>query len=684
MRTSHGRRIGTAVLALLLLGSASTLQAQQRPVNSDGAYDYEGRDPGPVPMRLRHFEGTVTVQRASVGETSEAIPNLPLEAGDRLWTEQHGRAELMLSDGSFLWIGEGTTLDLVALDDGTGSGTILRLWSGAAIAYRPDVAGLAPLRIDGSDSIAIMDRPGLSRVDWDDEQRLWLSVFEGEATLSAGGIYEAVRGGEQAYTEPGTAPSQAGQFSTASLDDFGDWQQSRWYGYAETTRHVAQRDYIPAAVRPHATELETGGSWFYYDDFGSYAWRPTVAVGWSPYNHGRWVWGYGGWTWVPRANWGWATAHYGRWHHLPAQGWVWFPGRVCRPAWVSWYVGYGHVGWSPIGYYNRPFISINLWFGGSWGYGNGYHGGYSYKYPTHYTNGGRAVAGRGYARGGDSSRGWTLIDAADFGRGDPVRRAVRRDSLPSSAARSAITMNGNLRQRSVAALAAGRRGLATDRTAAGRGVGIAGAVPDRTLTSRSSAGSTAAQTDRGTRGAISRDPAGRNLGPGGRTAGDRGASTRGTLTRPPGSTPAGDSVRDRVLGRASSASRPSAGRPSISRRSTSSRPSISSRPSTSARPPAVSRPSSTGRGAIGSRPSGGGATSPSRPTITRRSTGSRPGGVTGGRPTGGSRPGSAVGGRPSVGSRPAGRPAGVSRGSSAGRSSGRSAVSRGRGGKKRR
>jgi len=51
-----------------------------------------------------------------------------------------------------------------------------------------------------------------------------------------------------------------------------------------------------------------------------------VAVGWSPYVYGRWVWiSPYGWTWVSSEPWGWYPYRCGYWLTDPAYGWVWSP-----------------------------------------------------------------------------------------------------------------------------------------------------------------------------------------------------------------------------------------------------------------------------------------------------------------------------------------------------------------------
>ena len=109
--------------------------------------------------------------------------------------------------------------------------------------------------------------------------------------------------------------------------------------------------------RSHAPQMDVGffyeelspyGDWVYTRDFG-WAWFPRdVRPSWRPYNDGRWVNSDFGWTWASYEPYGWATYHYGRWALDPRYGWIWVPGTIWGPAWVSWQHGGGYVGWAPL------------------------------------------------------------------------------------------------------------------------------------------------------------------------------------------------------------------------------------------------------------------------------------------------------------------------------------------------
>jgi len=94
-----------------------------------------------------------------------------------------------------------------------------------------------------------------------------------------------------------------------------------------------------------------------------YIWKPSanLAVGISagetqaaptpayvPYTNGEWVSTTEGWYFKAPTPHEEIVHHYGRWMNSPSLGWVWVPGRVRSPAWVSWREDDNYVAWTPI------------------------------------------------------------------------------------------------------------------------------------------------------------------------------------------------------------------------------------------------------------------------------------------------------------------------------------------------
>ena len=132
------------------------------------------------------------------------------------------------------------------------------------------------------------------------------------------------------------------------------------------------------------------GAWETDPQYGA-VWYPTVGADWRPYTAGYWH-AYGPesqWLWVGRDPFGWPTHHYGRWGMNNGGRWYWMPGRQWAPAWVSWSVGPGYIGWSPLGNHDRP---VRAWD--------------TLSQP------------RGVYPGGtlDPSRAWTVVPSDHFGQ----------------------------------------------------------------------------------------------------------------------------------------------------------------------------------------------------------------------------------------------------------------------------
>ncbi len=100
-------------------------------------------------------------------------------------------------------------------------------------------------------------------------------------------------------------------------------------------------DFFFGRLRPY-------GHWVHVPRYG-HVWYP-VGVGryWQPYSNGYWAYTEFGWTWISYDPFGEIPFHYGAWTLLPTYGWVWVPGYVWAPAWVTWRYGPSYVGWAPL------------------------------------------------------------------------------------------------------------------------------------------------------------------------------------------------------------------------------------------------------------------------------------------------------------------------------------------------
>lgn len=90
------------------------------------------------------------------------------------------------------------------------------------------------------------------------------------------------------------------------------------------------------------------GRWIWMPSFGAHLWFPYVEASWRPYTYGHWIHTRFGMTWVSYEPWGEIPHHYGQWVYFDDFGWGWVPGYEYAPAWVTWAVVDGYVGWAPL------------------------------------------------------------------------------------------------------------------------------------------------------------------------------------------------------------------------------------------------------------------------------------------------------------------------------------------------
>lgn len=107
--------------------------------------------------------------------------------------------------------------------------------------------------------------------------------------------------------------------------------------------------FMDASDVPHVSAfydaLAAHGTWSQDPGLG-WIWSPSDDT-YVPYATGRWIDTEAGPTYLCDEPYGWATTHYGRWFHRDR--WSWVPDVRWGPAWVSWRVGDGLIGWAPLG-----------------------------------------------------------------------------------------------------------------------------------------------------------------------------------------------------------------------------------------------------------------------------------------------------------------------------------------------
>ena len=301
----------------------------------------------PTVARISFVSGPVTYSRGDdPDEWDDAIENVPLTIGDRIYAPEDGRAELQLPSGNFVRLAPRSYFSALNLSDDIKQ---FYLGDGAASFNVRRLSSDEVIEIDTPNVSVTLDQPGTYRIAVDEDGNSRISVRRGRAIVAASGRQITVENREiRIY---GIDSPRYEIVSLPATDAFDRWVTER------DTRF--ERAY-PEAYRYASDEiigvedLSEYGRWEEIPEYG-FAWTPTrVATGWVPFSAGRWFWQdpYG-WTWISEERWGWATSHYGRW--MPHRSrWYWVPVRPrtryvrYAPATVEFVRVRDHVGWFPL------------------------------------------------------------------------------------------------------------------------------------------------------------------------------------------------------------------------------------------------------------------------------------------------------------------------------------------------
>jgi Family of unknown function (DUF6600) len=296
--------------------------------------------PGRV-ARLNYIQGSVSYQVSGDRDWVQADPNRPLTTGDNLWADKDSHGEVHIGSTAIRMSSE-TGISFLTLDDRT---TQIQLAQGTIEVHLRILQSGDAFEVDTPNLALTLTQPGEYRIDTDpDGGSTAIVVREGEGEVTGGGDNWDL-GPRQQYTFNGTDQLTYDASPAPGFDDFEDWCQSR----DQRENNAVSAKYVSRDVDGYY-DLDDYGSWESDSDYGE-IWVPSgVAVGWSPYQIGHWVfiepWG---WTWVDSEPWGWAPFHYGRWCYV-RDHWGWVPGPIVvhpvyAPAVVG-FVGGGGFGFS--------------------------------------------------------------------------------------------------------------------------------------------------------------------------------------------------------------------------------------------------------------------------------------------------------------------------------------------------
>jgi hypothetical protein len=241
---------------------------------------------------VNRVEGTVNLKSSenSLEALGKASMGTQMKEGDRLSTEAGGRAELLLSPGSYLRLNEKTEVEAIRT---TFDNTRFDVIQGSVILEIGEIDKKLPLEIGTPRSVVTINKTGIYRIDVVGKD-VAVSVRKGEAFLGTREqlfANSAIKiGGNKVYRLIGDAPPQTAKLSSKVFDAFDQWS------YMQAESLVAANYGMLSRARSRGAML----SGWVYDPFSNRytfipgSWRYATPYGfafYSQYAYCDWCWG---------------------------------------------------------------------------------------------------------------------------------------------------------------------------------------------------------------------------------------------------------------------------------------------------------------------------------------------------------------------------------------------------------
>jgi hypothetical protein len=219
-----------------------------------------------VPGTLNYVEGSVTMNGRTV--TSADIGKATLDASQVLATGQ-GKAEMLLTPGVFLRIGNNSAVQLVSPDL---ENTRVALLNGEATVEVTDLFKENHLQVAVNGTTTTLLKRGVYEFNADQPR---LAVYDGEADVVSGDRQVKVKEGHQAQL---TGQVQVSKFDRKHQQDaLYTWSNLRSEYEAQASAQSAQIIYAGGGP------LWYGPGWYWNPYWGAYGFLPADGILYSPF-----------------------------------------------------------------------------------------------------------------------------------------------------------------------------------------------------------------------------------------------------------------------------------------------------------------------------------------------------------------------------------------------------------------
>jgi hypothetical protein len=304
-----------------------------------------------LPGTLNYVEGQAAV--GSEALNAKSIGSVTLQSGQTLTTET-GRAEILLTPGVFLRVGDNSSATMVSP---SLTNTMVSLNKGQAMVEVAEIYKDNLLRVQQDGATTQLLKTGLYGFDANNGD---VRVFKGEALVQDGDQNVKVKGGRELDLN-NTGNLKARKFNKSA------YEQSDLYRFSNLrSQYLAEANINSARIYIGGGPGWYGAGWYWNPFFTAYTWIPGDGIFYSPFGWGfysPWFVSYAPFyygRYYPYGHyWGHARPYYG---HTVYAG---RPGYIGRPAYVAPHVENGF----------RAGPHFGVMGGGFHGISGGFHGG---------------------------------------------------------------------------------------------------------------------------------------------------------------------------------------------------------------------------------------------------------------------------------------------------------------------
>jgi len=280
-----------------LISSAAVSSAQTAKTPTSSQYVVSAKAGG-----VNFVEGSVSVKRLT-GVTTRLVEGDQIDVGDKVTTGADGKAEVLLSPGSYLRLGADSTFNFASTDL---ENLRVNLLAGSAV-FEVLASDDFRVLIKTPQSSVILDYSGVYRVDVMNDGLAKLSVFKGRVHVGPRGNVEIGSGRTAALVKTGIAVTK---FDRDTNDPLDIWSKSRAKEMTKLNAKLQRRslrDTLLASYNQRGWGIGNSfGLWVFAPGYSRWVFLP-FGYGWtSPYG-----WDYGFDLWQCRMPWYvWNTTNY--------------------------------------------------------------------------------------------------------------------------------------------------------------------------------------------------------------------------------------------------------------------------------------------------------------------------------------------------------------------------------------